>query len=86
MQPMDDPGNFLGDFLASIEMIPNDMRRNFELIRELDRQSSELSAELDSLEKAFLRTLRERGERDEAGLEYIGEVRGVRMHTVCISH
>lgn len=51
---MDESGNFLEDFLASLETVPNDMRRNFELMRELDRQSQELTQEVDILEKKYI--------------------------------
>lgn len=51
---MDEQGNFLEDFLTSLETVPNDMRRNFELIRELDRQSQELAQELEIMENKFL--------------------------------
>ena len=57
---MDEQGNFLEDFLTSLEMVPNDMRRNFELIRELDRQSHELSQELEIMEKQFLSKFQEK--------------------------
>ena len=36
---------FLEDFVQAIELLPNDLRRNFELIRELDRDSGELAKE-----------------------------------------
>lgn len=36
---------FLEEFIQSIETLPNDVRRNFELIRELDRDSGELARE-----------------------------------------
>lgn len=34
---------FLEEFIQSIETVPNDIRRNFELIRELDRDSGEMA-------------------------------------------
>jgi len=34
-------GTFLEDFLQSIELLPNDVRRNFDLMRELDRDSGD---------------------------------------------
>lgn len=39
---------FLEEFIQSIETVPNDVRRNFELIRELDRDSADMA--LDCVE------------------------------------
>jgi uncharacterized protein YydD (DUF2326 family) len=36
-----DSGTFLEDFISSAELLPNNIRRNFELIRELDRDATE---------------------------------------------
>jgi hypothetical protein len=36
---------FLEEFVQAIELLPNDVRRNFELIRELDRDSGEMARE-----------------------------------------
>jgi hypothetical protein len=42
-------GTFLEDFVQSVELLPNDVRRNFELMRELDRDSTELTRECADL-------------------------------------
>jgi hypothetical protein len=42
-------GTFLEDFVQSVELLPNDVRRNFELMRELDRDSKELTRECADL-------------------------------------
>jgi hypothetical protein len=55
-----DEVNFLEDFLLSLENIPNDIRRNFELIRELDRQASELTIELELLEQAYIMKIKDK--------------------------
>lgn len=44
---------YLEDFLATLEMIPNAVRRDCELIRELDREMIEISKELSELEFQF---------------------------------
>ena len=31
-------GTYLDDFLAAVELLPNDIRRDFELVRDLDRR------------------------------------------------
>jgi hypothetical protein len=36
-----DGGTFLEDFVSSTELLPNTVRRNFELMRELDRDASD---------------------------------------------
>lgn len=36
---MDEGGTYLEDFLLSLEMLPNDMRRDFELVRRLHQIS-----------------------------------------------
>lgn len=38
-----DGSTFLEDFIQSTELLPNDVRRNFELMRELDRDGIESS-------------------------------------------
>jgi hypothetical protein len=42
---------FLEDFLSATELLPNDIRRDFELIRELDRDSKQHMTELTEAEK-----------------------------------
>ena len=37
---------FLESFLDSIELLPNDVRRDFELMKELDRDAIEANREL----------------------------------------
>ena len=47
---MDEGGTYLEDFLQSVELLPNDIRRDFELMRALDKECSEATADLESLE------------------------------------
>lgn len=47
---MEDNNTFLEDFIQSIELLPNDIRRDFELMRILDKEAIELNEELDKLE------------------------------------
>ena len=80
---MDESGNFLEDFLASLETVPNDMRRNFELMRELDRQSQELTQEVDILEKKYIlkfkhQRLTYKDIENDMDVEQINQVRGKR--------
>lgn len=51
---------YLEEFLNSVELLPNDVRRDFELMRDLDRESVELARELADLETAFATRARER--------------------------
>jgi hypothetical protein len=51
---------FLEDFLQSVELLPNDIRRDFELMREHDKECSDGLAELDELEKNVLQDLKKR--------------------------
>ena len=51
---MDYEGTFLEEFLHSLELIPNDVRRDFELIRELDREITELEKQLTEKEQVIL--------------------------------
>lgn len=57
MEFQDAGGNFLDDFLNSIEFLPNDVRRNFELMRELDRDSGDSIKECADTENKFLQKL-----------------------------
>ena len=45
---------YLEDFLTSIEFLPNDLRRDFELMREYDKDSVDISRELKSSEQKFI--------------------------------
>jgi hypothetical protein len=51
---MEEGGTYLEDFLLSMESLPNPMRRDCELMRELDREVSELSQRLGEVETLFL--------------------------------
>jgi len=43
---MEEGNTFLEDFIQSVELLPNDVRRDFELMRVLDRECTESQAEL----------------------------------------
>jgi hypothetical protein len=82
-----DEVNFLEDFLLSLENIPNDIRRNFELIRELDRQASELTIELELLEQAYIMKIKDKPNQMNEDmrtreLAYITDVRGTVLHII----
>ena len=53
-----DNGTYYDNFLSSIELLPNDIRRDFELMKELDRESIELNKELMSLEIKYITNLK----------------------------
>lgn len=47
---MDDGGTYLEDFIQSVELLPNDIRRDFELMRVLDKDCIEMRTELTKAE------------------------------------
>lgn len=49
---------YLEDFLQSTELIPNDVRRDFELMREHDRECSEMSNRISNGEKKIFQYLK----------------------------
>ena len=51
---------YLDDFLAAVELLPNDIRRDFELVRDLDREAIELGESLATLEQEYLERARTR--------------------------
>lgn len=55
-----DNGTYYDNFLSSIELLPNDIRRDFELMKELDRESIELNKELMSLEIKYITNLKKK--------------------------
>jgi hypothetical protein len=55
-----DNGTYYDNFLSSIELLPNDIRRDFELMKELDRECLELNKELMSLEIKYITNLKKK--------------------------
>jgi hypothetical protein len=51
---MDDGTTYHENFLLSVEFLPNDIRRDFELIKDLDRESIDITKELKDQEKEYL--------------------------------
>jgi len=51
---------FLEDFLAATDMLPNDVRRDFELMRELDKDSKPALMELTEAEKEYYKTFKKK--------------------------
>ena len=49
---------YLEDFLQSTELIPNDVRRDFELMREHDRECSEMSNRISNNENKVFQHLK----------------------------
>ena len=46
----EDSGTFIEDFINSTELLPNDIRRNSELMRELDKDSCDSAREIEVAE------------------------------------
>lgn len=42
-----DSNTFLEEFISSSELLPTEVRRNFELMREFDRDTTELSRQCE---------------------------------------
>lgn len=72
---------YLEEFLGSVELLPNDVRRDFELMRDLDRESVELARELADLETAFSTRAKE---RTAGGLPTVGVYNG-KTSTVAVA-
>jgi hypothetical protein len=53
-------GTYLDDYIASVELLPNDIRRDFELVRDLDREAIELTESMTALEQEYLERARTR--------------------------
>lgn len=49
-----DSNTFLEEFISSSELLPTEIRRNFELMRELDRDTSELSRQSEEGEVNYI--------------------------------
>ena len=49
---------YLEDFLQSVELLPNDVRRDFELMREHDRECYEMSNTISTHEKKLFQNLK----------------------------
>lgn len=49
---------YLEDYLQSVELLPNDIRRDFELMREHDKECCDGFRELNELEPKLLRELK----------------------------
>jgi hypothetical protein len=59
---------FLEEFLSSLELLPNDTRRDFELMREYDKDAMDSTRELAEMEQKFLEkieTLKKQGTYSE---------------------
>ena len=45
-----DSATYIEEFISSTELLPNDIRRNFELIRELDRNAIDATRKCEEAE------------------------------------
>ncbi|EWM21243.1 SGF29 tudor-like domain protein [Nannochloropsis gaditana] len=50
----EESGTYLEDFLERLQPLPNDIQRSFHLMRELDKDATELHVRLRGLEKQYL--------------------------------
>lgn len=50
----EDGGTIIEEFINSTELLPNDIRRNSELMRELDKDMSDTVKEIEAAEKSFI--------------------------------
>eukprot|EP01035_Chromulina_nebulosa_P021352 gene21352-27662_t len=71
---LEEGGTYLEEFITALEFVPNDIRGNFELIRELDKESIELNKELADLQSNYLDYLNKKLDSDLAFFET--ELRG----------
>ena len=62
----EEPTTFLEEFFNTVELLPNDMRRDFELLKELDSNSSESLRELTEAEKTCHRAFKKKKQDGEA--------------------
>eukprot|EP00605_Chrysophyceae_sp_TOSAG23-4_P001075 GSChrysophyteH1.ASY1.ANO1.1180.1 assembled CDS len=51
---------YLEEFISSVQLLPNNTRRDFELMRDLDREATELQKNLRELETSYLEHARQR--------------------------
>ena len=67
---------YLEEFLLSIEGMPNDVRRDFELMRDLDRETLDLNRELVELEEKMVARAYSRAEaRQPTVLQFNGKLK-----------
>ncbi|GAB5036925.1 sgf29 tudor-like domain protein, partial [Nannochloropsis oceanica] len=50
----EESGTYLEDFLERLQPLPNDIQRSFHLMRELDKDSTELHIRLSDMERRYL--------------------------------
>jgi hypothetical protein len=72
-----DGGTYLEEYLMSLETLPNDVRRDFELMKDLDRDSIELTKDLKLMEQTYILNLaKSKGVEDTVQLDIIEQLRG----------
>lgn len=62
-------GRFLEDYLDHIATLPNEIKRNLELMRNLDKDGSKVSKDLDETEKKFLSDIKKKGSRKAQAIQ-----------------
>lgn len=58
--PMQEEATFVDDFMEGMSVVPNEIRRNSQLMRTLDKDAHALSSELQGLHDKFLNQAREK--------------------------
>ncbi|CAM9785104.1 unnamed protein product, partial [Ectocarpus sp. 6 AP-2014] len=58
--PMQEEATFVDDFMDGMTTMPNEIRRNSQLMRTLDKDAHGLSSELEALHNKFLGQAREK--------------------------
>mmetsp|Transcript_31988 Transcript_31988/g.41117 ORF Transcript_31988/g.41117 Transcript_31988/m.41117 type:complete len:260 (+) Transcript_31988:65-844(+) len=56
---------FLEDYLEHITTLPNEIRRNLELMRDLDKESSKVSKDLEDSEKKIVSDIKRKGNKQK---------------------
>jgi len=65
-------GSYLENYIESVSTLPQEVRRNFQLLRSLDLESQELVEKAEKVSKAYLRIAkrsREVNEKEESGIK-----------------
>jgi hypothetical protein len=63
------PNRFLEDYLEHIATLPNEIKRNLELMRNLDKDGSKSMKELEEAEKKFLADVKKKGSKKTSAVD-----------------
>lgn len=82
MHNNNDDTTYYESFLASVELLPNDIRRDFELMKELDREANEFNKELIQLETDYIakvKKLKQFGSLSEIKMLSMDDINNLRV-------